>query len=177
MDSRASGFTARSPRLAFNAPVVFYFDGGEVRGHSVNISESGMLAVFDAQLDGRLVGKLSAVVGEWHINIRARVVRIEGRVAAFAFRDVNETDRVAIQTLIEHAKPNVSGCNLYGWRPAPCLAETTICRIISQIDGWPVLPVVYASNWFHAVAAEVLAFWAEGTGKASKGADSRYDFG
>jgi hypothetical protein len=83
--------------------VVFHFADTRASGHSVNISESGILAVFDLSLDIWIEGQLSAFVGEWHINVEARVVRIDGCVAAFAFQNIANQERTKIQQLIEAA--------------------------------------------------------------------------
>jgi hypothetical protein len=108
VDTDASGFTARAPRLSFRTPVGFQFEEREIKGYSVNISESGMLAVFDRQLDVLTTGRLSAAIGECHITTVARVVRIKGCEAALAFQRMNEDARALIQRFIEYEQPG--GC-------------------------------------------------------------------
>jgi PilZ domain len=101
MGAGVSGFTARAPRFSLRMPVVFLFDEGEAKGYSVNISESGMLAVIDWELDFSPTGQLLVVFGDWHVGIDARVVRIEGCQIALAFQRIRENDRFTIQKLIE----------------------------------------------------------------------------
>jgi hypothetical protein len=113
MNSDAHGFTVRAPRFSVRTPVVFHSAEGKVPGHSMNISESGMLAVFDQRLDVRLTGRLTAVIWEWHVDISVRVVRVEGDMAAFAFQRVGETGHIAIQKLIEQSN-DISCCSPKG---------------------------------------------------------------
>jgi hypothetical protein len=101
----ASGFTPRAPRFDLKVPVVLYLGDRIASGHSINVSESGMLAMFDRPVEAWLTGQLSSVAGEWHLSIDVRVVRAEGRTAALVFKIVSEGDRATIQKLIDHADP------------------------------------------------------------------------
>jgi hypothetical protein len=103
MNSDAHRFTVRAPRFTVNTPVVFHYAEGEVTGYSMNISESGLFAVFDQHLDIWLTGRLTAVIGEWHVDIRVRVVRVEGYMAAIVFQQPSDRSRAAIQKLIEQS--------------------------------------------------------------------------
>jgi hypothetical protein len=82
---------------------MFYFEGGKARGSSVNISESGMLAQFDRGPETWLVGRILAQIGEWRFSTGVRVVRVEGRMAAFAFQELGDEDRMKIRKLVEDA--------------------------------------------------------------------------
>jgi hypothetical protein len=103
MNSDAPGFIDRAPRLALKTIVVFECAEGKIKGRTVNISESGMLAIFDQHLDVWLPGRIRAVVGEWFLDVRVRVVRVDGRTAALAFEGLNENSRAAIQNLVEQS--------------------------------------------------------------------------
>jgi hypothetical protein len=67
------------------------------------MSESGMLVVLDRIADVCLTGQLLAEFGEWHVNIEARIVRVEGRTAALAFVNISEKNRTIIREVIEDA--------------------------------------------------------------------------
>jgi hypothetical protein len=100
-DLETTSFTPRAPRLNLKIPVVFDFDRGRASGQSVNISESGILAVFDRSLDIWITGRLSILVGDSYVRIQARVARVNGRIAALAFRPMSGTDRTIIHNFIE----------------------------------------------------------------------------
>lgn len=104
MGSNETGCVPRAPRLSFQAPIVFRFAyGGMARGHSQNISESGMLVVFDRILDVWLTGQLLAEFGEWHVNIEARVARVDARTTALTFVNISNKNRTIIRKVIEDA--------------------------------------------------------------------------
>jgi hypothetical protein len=103
-----SGYVFRAPRFNFQTPVVFRFTDGMAKGHSENISESGMLAVFDRTLNVWLAGQLSAALGEWRINIEARVVRVDGRTAALTFVNISARNRTILRKVIEDASAGLS---------------------------------------------------------------------
>jgi hypothetical protein len=107
MGPDASGITPRAPRFDLKVPLVLYLRDRIASGHSVNVSESGMLATFDRRLEAWLTGHLCVVAGEWHLAIDVRIVRVEGRVAAMAFEIANEGDRATIRKLIECANPGL----------------------------------------------------------------------
>lgn len=103
MNSDARVFTVRAPRFNIKTPVVFHHAEGKVTGHSVDMSESGMLGSFDQRLNAWLTGRLTATVGEWHIDIGVRVIRVQEHMAAFAFQTLSETSLIAIQKIIEQS--------------------------------------------------------------------------
>jgi hypothetical protein len=73
---------------------------GHWNGQSINISESGVWAAFDQELDIWLDGTLSAVFGQWHVDLRVRVVRTDGLMAGLMFQDLSDRDRAVIKQLI-----------------------------------------------------------------------------
>jgi hypothetical protein len=103
MNSNAHDWIDRAPRLPLKTTVFFDYAEGRVKGRTVNISESGMLAVFDRHLDVWLPGRIVAVVGEWYLDVRVRVVRVDGRTAALTFEGLTESSRAAIQKLVEQS--------------------------------------------------------------------------
>jgi PilZ domain len=103
MGSDANVFPPRAPRFDLRTPVVLLLPQGIVKGYSVNVSESGMLARFDRLVDIWAEGRLEAVIGDWDISINIRVARIEGRETGLRYNIANEGDRMTIQRLIEHA--------------------------------------------------------------------------
>jgi hypothetical protein len=100
---------ARAPRVSLRIPVLFYFAGASAKGQSVDISESGILAVFDQRLDNWLTGQLSIMVGEGHISVEARVSRVDGRAAALIFRGMSDKNRAIIQSLTKDATAGLGG--------------------------------------------------------------------
>jgi hypothetical protein len=97
--------TPRAPRFDIKVPLVLYLRDRIASGHSINVSESGMLATFNRRLDPWAAGHLCAVAGELHLAIDVHVVRVEGRAAAMAFEVGSEGDRATIRRLIEYAGP------------------------------------------------------------------------
>ena len=108
MGSARPGFTVRASRLSLKTPVMFYFAGGKVRGNSVNISESGMLAEFERGQEDWLKGRILAQIGEWRMSIDVSVVRVEGHLTAFAFRGMSDIDHARIHKLVEDATEGLS---------------------------------------------------------------------
>jgi len=100
--SVSDGFTDRARRVRLNLPVVFEYAGGTATGKTVDISESGILVEFDQIMDLWTTGDLSLEDEEWHLQINARVARVNGRQAAFAFRSMNSSDRELVRDLIAH---------------------------------------------------------------------------
>jgi hypothetical protein len=103
MGSDAKVLAPRAPRFDFRTPVVLFLPQGIMKGYSVNVSESGMLAKFDRPVDIWAEGRLSADVGEWNLSINIRVARIEGRETGLSYHIANEGDHKTIQKLIEFA--------------------------------------------------------------------------
>ena len=74
-----------------------------MKGRSINVSESGMLAALEQFLDAPPPGRLFAAIGEEHISIDVSVVRVEGTKVGLNFRVASESDRIAIQKLVDRA--------------------------------------------------------------------------
>ncbi len=100
----ASSFVERATRFDLDSSLVFESSAGKVRGRCRNVSASGMLAAFDEPLDIWLKGRVSIVAGEWHLDLKVRVVRTEGRLAGMSFQADTDEDRSAIERLLEVAQ-------------------------------------------------------------------------
>jgi hypothetical protein len=95
-----AGFTNRAHRVNLKFPVVFEHDCGKTTGQTVDISESGLLVDFDEVLEVWTTGDLLIVGEGWRLQITARVARVHGRQAAFAFRNMDPNDLAIIRDLI-----------------------------------------------------------------------------
>jgi hypothetical protein len=93
----------RAPRFNLRTPITLRLPDGMVKGRSLNVSESGMLAVFDVPLDIWITGRLFVVIADLHIGLNARVARAEGRETGLTFQIADEADRIAIRSMIEYA--------------------------------------------------------------------------
>jgi hypothetical protein len=100
LGSKAAGFAPRAPRIGLQIPVIFDFAAGRAWGESLDISDSGILAVFSQNLEVWLTGQLSILVGGRNITIDARVARVNGPTAALAFRGMSRENQRIIQNLI-----------------------------------------------------------------------------
>jgi len=94
------GFIGRARRVHLNIPVVFEHAGGTAAGKTVDISESGILVEFDEIMDLWTTGDLSLEGDEWQLQISARVARVNGRQAAFAFRGMDSSELELVRSLI-----------------------------------------------------------------------------
>jgi hypothetical protein len=103
MGSDTNGLIARAPRFRLRKPIVLHLPEGHVKGHSLDVSESGMLAVFEEPLDDWLTGRLFTLVGETSLGIEVRVARVNGREAGLTFHNISASDRATIQELLGHA--------------------------------------------------------------------------
>ncbi len=98
-----ANFQPRPHRFDLNVPLTFAADGEVVCGHCVNVSQSGMLALFDIPLELFTNGELSLTVGEYVLSIRARVARTQGKDAGLAFFLTTENDHRTVAILLEFA--------------------------------------------------------------------------
>lgn len=96
-------FVPRAPRFVLKTPVVLEFPDDTVKGHSINVSESGMAATFAQRMDLWAKGSLSVAVGDSDISLNVRVARADGREAGLNFQIASEADRLAVQKLIAYA--------------------------------------------------------------------------
>ncbi|MGD0796347.1 MAG: PilZ domain-containing protein [Acidobacteriaceae bacterium] len=109
MGSDIREFVVRAARFDFRTPIIIYMPNGIARGHSVNLSESGMLVTLDRRVDVWDTGRLStAATGERYFSVDVRVVRVEGRLAALTYKNVSESERATIQRVIEHMDPGLA---------------------------------------------------------------------
>jgi hypothetical protein len=53
-------------------------------------------------------GKLSAVLGEWQVDLDVRVVRTDGLEAGLVFQGLSDKDRAIINKFIRQAKGGLS---------------------------------------------------------------------
>ncbi len=90
----------RATRFLLDIPVSLIEDGSERIGQCINVSESGVLATFDQPPELWTDGQLAFQAGEHYLSIKARVARVHGRQAAFAFLIHNENDRATIKILV-----------------------------------------------------------------------------
>jgi PilZ domain-containing protein len=84
MESGVHSFIRRDPRYNIETPIVFHLPEGSVKGQSINISESGMFAAFDREIEPWLTGRLSAQFWDWHIDFSVRVARIQEHKAGWS---------------------------------------------------------------------------------------------
>jgi hypothetical protein len=96
-------FVPRAPRFVLKTSIYIQFPEGTVKGRSINVSDSGMAAVFEQRMDMWATGRLDAAVGDSHVKLNVRVARADGREAALTYRIANDDDRIAIQKLIDYA--------------------------------------------------------------------------
>ncbi len=81
----------RAPRLDLSFPLEFRCGGATFMvGHCLNLSESGLLGVFDDELELWTKGELVLRFGTRACAVPARVARTEDREAGLAFSFRNE---------------------------------------------------------------------------------------
>jgi hypothetical protein len=108
-------FYARAARFDLKTPLLFRLPEGIVKGRSINVSETGMLAVFEQRMDLWATGRLSTATEDSHVDLDVRVARADGREAGLNFQIASEDDRIAIQKLIAYAI--LKGAPPYGDMP------------------------------------------------------------
>ncbi len=96
-------FKPRPSRFDLNVPLSFLTEGEVLNGHCVNVSQSGMLVLFDAPIDLFTEGTLSLTADEYILSIRARVARTQGNDAGMAFFLTTENDHRTVAILLEFA--------------------------------------------------------------------------
>jgi hypothetical protein len=97
----------RASRYDLRIPLEFIGDGCIVRGNCVNISESGLVALFERPLDLWTTGEIRLHAGRHSCKISARVARVQDREAGLAFRigsDASDRSLLLIRALIEEAR-------------------------------------------------------------------------
>ena len=104
----------RARRLDLSLPVRFAEPGGETVGRCLNLSESGMLAIFDRALELWVTGRISITVDRTRVEVTARVARVGEREAGLAFLFVDEAERRQMIALVAFV---ASQTTLTGYRP------------------------------------------------------------
>jgi hypothetical protein len=94
-------FTNRARRVHINLRVSFDYPDGQAEGQAVDISESGILVEFNQVMEIWTTGKLSIIGQLWHLHIDARIARVKGHQAAFAFRGMTPRARQMVGDLIK----------------------------------------------------------------------------
>jgi len=92
-------YKARSERFELDNPVCFAGDGCKQDGWCVNVSDSGLLAIFAKPPELWTDGQLSFVSGKHYFSINARVARLQDSNVGFAF-SANTNDRAALSILM-----------------------------------------------------------------------------
>jgi hypothetical protein len=108
MGSDVHRFIRRNSRYNIETPVVFHLPEGNVKGHSINISESGSFAAFEREIVPWLTGRLSAQFGDWHIDFSLRVARIEEHKAGLVFQGLSDKDHAILRRFLDHSNGEVS---------------------------------------------------------------------
>ncbi len=101
-----AGFKDRAARLDLSFPLEFEADGETVRGHCLNISESGLLASFPVPPELWTQGELRLHFGESAYELKARVARLHDNQAGMSFTFRGEADRTAVRTMLAFAAAN-----------------------------------------------------------------------
>lgn len=97
-------YQTRAPRLDLNLPLHFFSSDEMIPGHCVNVSASGMLAVFNLPIDLWLEGDISFFIEDQHFSIKARVIRVDGGDIGFRFHIDSDADKLTIQELLSLAE-------------------------------------------------------------------------
>ena len=98
-------FANRARRVHLNLHVAFEYPDGQAEGQAVDISESGILVEFNQVMEVWTTGKLSIIGQLWHLHLEARVARVNGFHAAFAFRGMTPRARKMVDDLIKDVSP------------------------------------------------------------------------
>lgn len=96
-------FQQRAPRLNLSFPVTFHTGGSALRGHCLNLSESGLLAVFAEPLELWTTGELELVFEEQRALQPARVARTQDRESGMAFVFSGEAQRAFVRAMLQFA--------------------------------------------------------------------------
>jgi hypothetical protein len=99
-------FTNRARRVHLDLRVSFEYPDGVAAGHAIDLSESGILVEFNQVMEVWTTGKLSIIGQLWHLHIDARVARVNGHQAAFAFRGMTPRARQMVGDLIKDVSPD-----------------------------------------------------------------------
>jgi hypothetical protein len=90
----------RATRVDIKLDLEFFSPLQHSTGYSVNLSESGVLGVFERQLDIWNSGDLRISVGEERWTVEARVARVAADGVALTFRNLHADQRSKLRALI-----------------------------------------------------------------------------
>ena len=90
----------RGTRFQLEAPICFAEAELRLDGQCINVSDSGLLAKFDKAPELWAEGQLTLEAGEHYLTLHARVARLQGNDAGFAFSVETENDRATIEILL-----------------------------------------------------------------------------
>lgn len=93
----------RAARFDLSFPLRFVVDSTEIAGHCLNLSESGLLAVFDEPLDLWTTGALHVEYGGQQCVVQARVARAGAYEAGLVFVYAGKSDHGCVQHLLGFA--------------------------------------------------------------------------
>ena len=93
----------RPARFDLNVALTFENEDGVVEGRCINVSASGMLAVFARELELFTVGEVYLEAGGYFANISARVARLQNGDHGLSFQIDSDSDRSTIQLLVDYA--------------------------------------------------------------------------
>jgi len=104
------GLIPRAARASLKLALVFKYAEGEVRGHTVNLSESGVLGSFQEVMEVWLNGQLSILVPDRRpIVVETRIVRVDGCTAAMSLMNLTAYDKTKLQSLVDAADEKDDG--------------------------------------------------------------------
>lgn len=101
----------RPARFNLEVPLCFKTGDDQIIGQTLNVSESGLLVRFPVPLDIWVVGQISLTVGEYYIEIDARVARAQDNDYGLSFLIEDDNDRLAIRILNDFAVTGVVPAN------------------------------------------------------------------
>ena len=107
-------YQQRAPRLNLSFPLEFRVDDAPTLGHCLNLSESGLLGVFDVPLDLWTSGELLLQFNETRCWVPARVARSAEHEAGLSFLFRGEREREVVRSLLRQAE---TGTQLVGRPP------------------------------------------------------------
>ncbi|MGI4755516.1 MAG: PilZ domain-containing protein [Janthinobacterium lividum] len=93
----------RAKRVDLSFPLCFVYEGQEIRGNCLNISESGLMANFEQELELWTTGRLQLSFARAAVTVGARVARCVERDAGLSFLFEAESERTAIRALVASA--------------------------------------------------------------------------
>ena len=106
-------YVSRAARIDLSLPVTFFAEGTTEAGHCLNISASGLLANFAHAPELWTVGELTMEAAGIQLAVSARVARVDGSEAGFAFAFANDRQREAVHQLVALAAARTHAANAH----------------------------------------------------------------